>query len=221
MLVLLGPPGSGKGTQAERLVEELGFQRISMGDLFRSAIKRSDRIGRKAKQYLAKGKLVPDSIVMEMVRQELAKHDAGADIAFDGFPRNPEQAIALNALLERSHRSLDMVLYFDIPFELLKPRLTLRRVCPKCGAVYNLDTAPPRIEDRCDRCESVLSKREDDNEEVVLHRFEVYQQETRPIEDYYRRQGVLVTVDASGAENMVWDHIRNVITIAKKGVDEK
>jgi adenylate kinase len=221
MLVLLGPPGSGKGTQAERLVSELGFQKISMGDLFRMAIQKKDRTGRRVRQYLAKGKLVPDSTVMEMVEGELAKHGKGADLVFDGFPRSVNQALAFNGLLDRSARELDMVLYFDIPFALLTQRLTRRRVCPKCGAVYNLDTAPPVEGIRCDRCGSPLAKREDDTEEVVRKRFKVYEQETAPIVDYYGKKGVLVTVDAAGDENIVWKHIRNVIAIAKKGVDEK
>jgi adenylate kinase len=221
MLVLLGPPGSGKGTQAERLVSELGFQRISMGDLFRMAIQKKDKMGRRVKQYLAEGKLVPDSIVMEMVKGELAEHGEGEDVVFDGFPRSIKQAIAFDRLLDRLARELDMVLYFDVPFALLMKRLTRRRVCPKCGAVYNLDTAPPLDEIRCDRCGSPLAKREDDTEEVVQRRFKVYQQETEPIADYYGKKGVLVTVDAAGDEDIVWKHIRGVIDIAKKGVDEK
>jgi adenylate kinase len=160
-------------------------------------------------------------MVMEMVKRELPQGKRGVDIAFDGFPRNLKQAVAFDRLLEGSGKMLDMVLYFDIPFSLLKQRLTRRRVCPKCGAVYNLDTAPPKIEARCDRCESSLAKRDDDAEEVVRKRFKVYQKETAPIEDYYRKRGVLVTIDASGGESAVWENIRDIITIAKKGVNEK
>ncbi len=227
VIVLLGPPGSGKGTQAERLNDNLGFYKVSMGDLFREAIKKEDSIGKKAKEQLAKGKLLPDATVIEMVRREVRKGKSRENYVFDGFPRNINQAIAFDSLLKEEDREIDTVFYFDIHFEKLVNRLAKRRICPRCGAVYNLETAPPIEQNTCDRCNTVLVRREDDTEKVIKSRFQVYVDETLPVKGYYRKRHLLVTINSGKNEERVWQNIKEYIERkvhkcrTKKGGNEK
>jgi adenylate kinase len=227
VIVLLGPPGSGKGTQAERLNDNLGFYKVSMGDLFREAIKKEDSIGKEAKEQLAKGKLVQDATVIEMVRRELRKGKSRKNYVFDGFPRNINQAIAFDSLLKEENREIDAVFYFNIPFEKLVNRLTRRRICPRCGAVYNLETAPPIEKNTCDRCNTLLVRREDDIEEVIKSRFQVYTDETVPVKGYYQKRHLVITVNSGTSEERVWQNVKEYIERklhehrTKKGGNEK
>ncbi|MCK4232803.1 adenylate kinase [candidate division WOR-3 bacterium] len=224
---MLGPPGSGKGTQAERISEYLKLYKISIGDMFREAINKNDEIGENAKRFLAKGKLVPDEIVFEMVKREL-KNAKGKDIVFDGLPRTIKQAIALDRLLGSIGKKVNGVLYLDVPLTLLLKRLSQRCICPKCGTVYNLKTNPPKIHNRCDKCSSMLQRREDDREEIVRSRFEIYEKETAPVKEYYNRRGLLMKIDSSGNKDEVWRDVKEKIVKKickeveiKKGVNEK
>ena len=211
IIVLLGPPGSGKGTQVEHISKNLGFYKISMGNMLREAIKKEDKIGKKAKNHLADGKLVPDYLVLEMVRRELEKEKGKGDIVFDGFPRNLKQAISFDRLLNSAGKKIDIVLYFDIPFALLARRLSQRCICPRCSAVYNLETAPPRSHNICDKCGSTLVKRRDDSEEIMKSRFHVYEQETAPVEEFYRRRNLLIKICTDGSKDEVWKEIKKHI----------
>ena len=211
MISLLGPPGSGKGTQAELIRKNLGFSKISIGDMLREAIKTKDEIGKKAKKYLKKGKLVPDYLVIEMIRKELENGKAKRDIVFDGFPRNMNQAITLDRFLSSRGGKVDLVLYFDTPLSLVASRLSQRRICPKCGALYNLESAQPSLQNICNDCGSTLVKREDDNEEVIKSRFQVYEKETAPVKDFYRKKDLLINIDGDNKKEEIWNEVKRYI----------
>jgi adenylate kinase len=224
---LLGPPGSGKGTQAARICTDLQFSKISIGDMLRESIKKKDEMGKKAKRYLAKGKLLPDELVFRMVKREIMKIEKG-NIVFDGFPRNVSQAESLDSLLESMNKEITRVLYFDVPYDVLVRRLSLRRICPRCGEVYNIESTPPRVEDTCDKCKSRLEMRVDDNAEVVQERFGVYEKETAPLKKYYEDRGLLRTISSSGSKDSIWRSVKQYIeeelhgrSEHTKGVNEK
>jgi len=214
IIVLLGPPGSGKGTQAELIRKNFGFYKVSIGDMFREAIKREDNIGKKAKRYLATGKLVPDSLVLKMVKRKFVSRKGKKNIIFDGFPRNINQARDFNEFLNSVNKKIALVFYFDIPFSILSERLLQRRICPRCGAVYNLGTAPPISHNICDRCGSILAKREDDRAEIVKNRFQVYEKETAPVKKFYSKKEVLVNINSDANEDGIW-------RLVKKHIDRK
>ena len=194
-LILLGAPGAGKGTQGALLAERHGLARISTGDLLRSALRRGTPLGLRARQYMEAGELVPDSLILDLVREvldggEAAEEVGGADAVargfiLDGFPRNIPQAEALDRMLEDLGRPLDAVLLFEVPDELLVRRISGRRSCSKCGAVYNVFSDPPAREGVCDRCEGELTQRADDRAETVQRRLEVYREQTEPLVGYY------------------------------------
>ncbi len=211
MISLLGPPGSGKGTQAELIRKNLGFSKISIGDMLREVIKIKDEIGKKAKEYLEKGKLVPDYLVIEMIRKELENGKVERDIVFDGFPRNINQAISLDRFLSSRGGKVDLVLYFDTPLSLVASRLSQRRICPKCGALYNLESAQPSLQNICDDCGSTLVKREDDNEEIIKSRFQVYEEETAPVKDFYRKKDLLINIDGTNKKEEIFNEVKRYI----------
>ena len=211
MISLLGPPGSGKGTQAELIRKNLGFSKISIGDMLREAIKTKDEIGKKAKEYLEKGKLVPDYLVIEMIRKELDNVKAKRNIVFDGFPRNINQAISLDRFLSSRGGKVDLVLYFDTPLSLVASRLSQRRICSKCGALYNLESAQPSLQNICDDCGSILVKREDDNEGIIKSRFQVYEEETAPVKDFYRKKDLLINIDGANKKEEIWNEVKRYI----------
>ncbi|MGH7482991.1 MAG: adenylate kinase [Longimicrobiales bacterium] len=188
-LVLLGAPGAGKGTQGERLVRSHGLVRISTGDLLRDAVRRGTELGREAQGYMEGGELVPDSVILGLVRDLMRTGDAPGYV-FDGFPRTIPQAQALEGLLEELGRSLDAVLLVEVPDDVLVKRLSGRRACAKCGAVHNVHFDPPSREGRCDACGGDLVERPDDDPETVRRRLEVYREQTRPLIEYYQDAGV-------------------------------
>jgi adenylate kinase len=197
-LVLLGPPGSGKGTQAERLKEQLGLPHVASGDLFRENIGNKTKLGLLAKEYIDQGQLVPDDVTIAMVQERLQKPDCDAGVILDGFPRTLPQAEALGRILASRGRALTAVLYIKVPDEELVRRLAGRWICRQCQKPYHMVFNPPTREGICDECGGELYQREDDQPETVRARLKVYHEQTAPLIDYYRRAGLLVEVDGTG-----------------------
>jgi len=185
VVVLLGPPGVGKGTQAVRLVDESGAAHVSTGDLLRAARRDGTELGRLAQGYMDRGELVPDELILDLVRDHLHGIDSGTDVLFDGFPRTTDQATGLDTVLSGGGRQVDAVVLFEAPDETLVRRLSGRRSCPDCGAVYNVYFSPPSQEDVCDRCGAALVHRIDDEPETVARRLQVYLDQTAPLISFY------------------------------------
>ena len=197
-LVLLGPPGSGKGTQAERLEQELHLPHVASGDLFRENIGNETELGLLAKGYVDRGQLVPDDVTIAMVRERLWQPDCDDGVILDGFPRTLAQAEALDEMLASAGRALAGVLYINVPDEESVRRLSGRWICRQCQAPYHTIFSPPAREGVCDACGGELYQRDDDKPETVRARLKVYHQQTAPLIDYYRQAGLLVEVDGAG-----------------------
>ena len=196
-ILLMGPPGAGKGTQAAELVKAFAIPHISTGDMFRAAIKGGTELGKLANSYIKDGKLVPDEVTIGIVRERLAKDDCKKGFILDGFPRTVEQADALNGILQDLGLSLTRVLNINVPAADLIARAVGRRICKKCGATYHVEFNPPKKEDICDTCGEKLILREDDKPETVQKRLTVYHDQTQPLIDYYTKAGVLKEVDGT------------------------
>nr|MBC7245653.1 adenylate kinase [Chloroflexota bacterium] len=194
-VVLLGPPGVGKGTQAELLEKELGLPHVSSGDLFREAIKNETALGKKAQKYIDQGKLVPDKITIAMVAERLSQPDCAKGAILDGFPRTIGQAKALDKALAQRNTALNLVVYMNGSVETLMKRLSGRRTCRNCQAAYHILYNPPREPGKCDICGGELYQREDDTEETHRKRIEVYLEQTAPLVEYYRKRGLLVEIN--------------------------
>jgi adenylate kinase len=194
-IVFLGPPGSGKGTQGKALSERLGVAHISTGDILRESMARGGELGRQAGDFVDSGRLVPDDLMVELVASRLAEPDARGGFVLDGFPRTQEQAAALDAVLARSGARLDVVLYLDVPDDVVVERLSGRRLCAGCGANYHVKFKPSDTGDTCDKCGGELYRRSDDEPDTVRKRLEVYQAQTAGLVDYYRRGGLLEKID--------------------------
>jgi len=197
-IVLLGAPGSGKGTQAERIAPAFDLPHISTGDILRGAVKAGTELGRTAKRFMDAGELVPDEVVIGIIRERLGEPDTAAGFMLDGFPRTLEQATALDEMLAGAGRALRFVLLIDVPEEELVQRLAGRRACRSCGRGYNVVFDPPRVEGVCDACGGDLFQRDDDNEDTVRNRLTVYRSQTEPLVGYYRDKGILATVYGGG-----------------------
>ena len=207
-IVLLGAPGAGKGTQAVLLVEELKVPHISTGDIFRSNIVNGTELGKKAKEYIDKGALVPDEVTVGIVEDRLKKSDCSNGFILDGFPRTIPQAESLDEILEAMGTALDYVVDIDVADEHIIKRLSGRRVCPGCGASYHIIHNPPAKPGICDKCGKEIIQRKDDEEETILNRLKTYHIQTEPLIDYYRKQGKLLSVD--GRQN-IEDIARNIL----------
>ena len=194
-LVIFGPPGAGKGTQAKMLSEKLGVPHIATGDIFREAVKAGTELGKLAKQYMDRGELVPDEVVIGIVEERLRRPDCSKGFILDGFPRTIKQAEALDEMLQRMGVKLDAVVNLEVSEDEVVKRISLRRTCRNCGAIYHLITNPPKKEGVCDKCGGELYQRDDDREETVRSRLRVYRQQTEPLLKFYEQRGLLKNVD--------------------------
>ena len=210
-LVLLGPPGAGKGTQAEILRERLGLEHLSTGDILRAEMKAGTELGKKAKEYVEKGELVPDEVIIGMIREKLLALPKEKGFLLDGFPRTVAQAEALDELLKEIGRELTAVIYLKVSWEVVKMRLTGRLICRNCGAIYHKINKPPKNDMRCDVCGGELYQREDDKEEVIKQRFEVYNQQTAPLVDFYQQKGLLFEVNSEVSAEETFKQIEKIL----------
>lgn len=210
-ILLFGPPGAGKGTQSQLLVERAGMKHISTGDLFRSAIKNETALGLEAKSYLDAGRLVPDTVTINMVA-EVLKGLGGKRFILDGFPRNVAQAEALEGLLAEFNLSLDRALFLEVPEQEIVDRLSGRRTCRSCGAVYHIKTKPLKDGRTCDSCGSAdVYQREDDKPEAIKTRLQIYASSTRPLKDFYVKTGKLVEIDGTGETEAIFKRLETAL----------
>jgi adenylate kinase len=206
-VVLLGAPGAGKGTQAKKLIEKYPMPQISTGDLLRAAVAAGTPLGKEAKSFMDKGELVPDRVVLGMVEERLSKDDCKKGYILDGFPRNTAQAEALDQMLGKLNMSLTAALSVDVPFDDLMKRLTGRRTCKACGQMFNVYSSPSKKEGVCDKCGGALFQRDDDKEETIKKRLEVYNAQTAPLIDYYGKKGILKSVDGTGNIDAIFTQV--------------
>jgi adenylate kinase len=211
VLVLLGGPGAGKGTQAERLAENLGIPQVSTGDLFRENLKKETELGVLAKGYMERGELVPDEVTVGMVRERLARPDAAKGVILDGFPRTIAQAEALGELLTDLDSKLAAVPYIKVPEDVLLARLAGRRTCRACGAMYHDLFSPPQEKGVCDKCGGELYQRPDDTPETQKHRITVYFEQTAPLINYYQEKGLLVEVDGRPGIDQIQAELLDIV----------
>ena len=210
-LILIGAPGSGKGTQAKYLKEKYHIPQISTGELLRAAVTAQTPLGRQAKTIMDAGQLVPNDIVIGMIRERVSRPDADQGFILDGFPRNIAQAEALYDILDKLGKPIDAVLQFEANAELLIQRMTGRLTCISCGTLFNLYTQPPAIDDHCDECGGILQHRSDDNEQAIERRLQIFENLTKPVSDFYKQQGILHILDAQGDINEVITRIKSAL----------
>lgn len=208
-VVLLGPPGAGKGTQAQFICQDYGIKQIATGDMFRAARTKQTELGKKVEAYMLAGKLVPDDVVIEVVDERLWQSDCDKGFLLDGFPRTVAQADALEKLLAKRQKRLDAVLSFQVPDDVIVKRLSGRRVCNSCGANYHVDFAPSRKEGVCDKCGGEIIQRKDDTEQTIKERLKVYKDQTQPLIDYYQKRGLLKLIDGQGEVSEIRNRVRS------------
>ncbi|SHE46957.1 adenylate kinase [Clostridium fallax] len=206
-IVLLGPPGAGKGTQAKSISNRYSIPHISTGDIFRKNISENTPLGIEAKKYIDNGQLVPDEVTINMVKDRLQQEDCKNGYLLDGFPRTVHQAEALQSFLTERNENLDTALLIEVPKDFILERMTGRRVCPSCGASYHIKFNPPQVDGKCDLCGSDVIQRKDDTEVTVKERLEVYEKQTQPLIDFYKKKELLSIVDGTQAINEVFESI--------------
>jgi adenylate kinase len=214
--VFLGPPGSGKGTQAKTVSEELRILHLSTGDLLREAVRNGTSIGKQAKKYMEAGELVPDEIIVGIIEDKLKSGDLDSGFILDGFPRTVPQADALKKMFEKNNKKIDRAILLDVPDEEVVRRLSGRFYCPGCNAGYNYPAKMPRKEGICDVCGTVLRRRPDDEEDVVRNRLTVYKKQTEPIVDFYRRESLLSEVNAEGSIDSIHERLLRLMREVKR-----
>lgn len=210
-IVLMGPPGAGKGTQAKKLAEAFSVPQIATGDILRAAVQQGTPLGKKAKEYMEQGLLVPDEVITGIVRERLKANDAEKGFILDGFPRTIPQAESLDKILEEMGVKLDAVINIVVPRDELIQRFTGRRVCPNCGATYHVKHNPPEQEGICDKCGGQLIVRADDDIKTVEKRIDVYERETKPLIDYYKDKELLVNIDGNRPIEEVFEEIKGLL----------
>jgi len=196
IIILLGPPGAGKGTIAGEIKKKIDIPIISTGDILRNAIQDSTELGKEVQVYVNSGKLVPDHLIMRIVENRINQKDCMEGFMFDGFPRTIQQAQELDLLVQQLKKKIDQVFYFEASHNVIIERLSARRVCTKCNAIYNLNYDPPKVADKCDACGGKLIQRDDDKEETIKKRLEVFNNETLPLVDYYQENKLLTKINA-------------------------
>ena len=211
-LVFLGAPGVGKGTQAEMVAAKLAIPKISTGDLLRTGVAQKTTLGLEAQQYMTRGELVPDNVVIGLVAEKISSSECEKGFILDGFPRTILQADALSGILQEQEATLDRVIYFVIPREEVVKRLSGRRSCSACSAVYHVDYVPPKQAGRCDECGAALVQRSDDKRETVESRLVVYEEQTAPLIDYYQEKHVLAELDGTGSVDEVQERLSALLS---------
>lgn len=214
-IILMGLPGAGKGTQAEKIVANYPLPHISTGDMFRAAIKNETPLGVEAKKYIDNGQLVPDSVTIGLVEERLNQEDAENGFLLDGFPRTVEQAEALDEILAKSGRRIEKVVNIEVAPEILLPRLTGRRICKQCGTTYHLIFNPPKEDGICDKCQGELYQRSDDNEKTVANRLEVNINQTKPLLEFYNKKGVVADIEGDQDIDVVFSDVKKVLDTLK------
>jgi len=207
IIILLGAPGVGKGTQGKMLSEKYALPEISTGDILRAEVKNNTDLGKKAEEYMKKGELVPDAVIIGMMKNRMSREDCKNGFVLDGFPRTVDQANALENMLKSEGKNIDYVLNIAVPEEKIIRRISGRRSCPECKSVYNIYFSPPKENDVCDHCGCSLVLRDDDNEETVKSRLNTYNQKTSPLVDYYRKSDLLIEIDGNGTPGKIFENI--------------
>lgn len=215
-ILFLGPPGAGKGTQCKRLIEKFNTPHLSSGDLLREKVAAGTVAGIRAKEYMDKGQLVPDDVLIAMFEDKLSSPECANGFILDGFPRNVAQAEALDALLKRIKKDLDVVINLEVDEAKLKDRITGRRICSNksCNTPYHVSFSPPKADNKCDKCGSALYQRDDDKEELVAARLKTYREQTEPLIDYYSKRGVLRTVNGDGDQEDIFQELLKAVSVS-------
>jgi adenylate kinase len=210
-LILLGGPGAGKGTQAKKLVEKYNIPQISTGDILRGAVKNNTELGQKAKSFMDAGELVPDDVIIGIVKDRIQENDCEKGFIFDGFPRTTAQAEELDTMLTELNIKLDSAINFKVSDEVIVARMSGRRTCAQCQAVFNIKFNPPKQEGVCDKCSGELTQRDDEKEDVVRNRLKVYEDQTAPLIDFYNNKGLLKDINGEQEINTIFEEVTNML----------
>lgn len=209
-IILLGPPGSGKGTQAKMIADKYNVKHVSTGDILRENVRNNTPLGQEAKKYMDAGKLVPDALLVEIIKDRFSKPDMKSGWMLDGYPRTTPQAEALEAILPSLGQKIDVVLNIDVPDADLVKRVTGRRMC-KCGTTYHVQFNPPKVAGKCDACGAELYQRKDDTEETVKQRLQAYHTQTQPLIDYYNKKGIVATINGAGDIKEIFNNVSKAL----------